>query len=381
MSKLKKAVKIIERLRGERNLLKQQLDDVCADRAFLKKRRDGYEESCVNFRAINVELDSLKSKCSKLEQEIAIKDREIAQLHAKLDQISLARNEPCETCISLRKHIDLMLDRSDKTKEEIQLLQDQSEKTNVEIQFLQDQIALMQIRLEIAHKELDQRAAPTQMLQEKTSSMYGSDDDDDTEPSRAILAYKPTQTDRQETRESEDFNFFDDPVKPIATPATTAAIAAATAAIAAAAAATAPTVVATRKMYVGLGGANPYFYEDSIQEIINTKLAQGERVFDVKIDGESHKFNLDEMRQYAPERWYAVRECDHTSRAAFVDIGGEWFPYEKETSDQICEAIDQQTIIKRAIPSFGPVHIIDGKNQCQINEKYGHSCAIKIFTV
>jgi len=218
--------------------LKQQLDDVCADRAFLKKRCDGYEESCL------------------------IKDREIAQLHAKLDQISLARTEPCETCISLRKHIDLMLDRSDQTKEEIQLLQDQSEKTNVEIQLLHDQIALMQIRLEMAHKELDQRAAPTQMLQEKTSSMFGSDDDDDddddTEPSRAILAYKPTQTDRQETRESEDFNFFDDPVKPIATPATAAAIVAATTAIAAAAAAAAaPTVVATRKIYVGLGGENP----------------------------------------------------------------------------------------------------------------------------
>jgi hypothetical protein len=351
MSKKEKAVKIIERLREERDLMKQKFADVCAESDIIKQDRDAWKSKCALLEGDSATKDS----------KIASLEAEVTQLRLKLDQISLTTPsiKPCDICAAMR---------------------DQFKSMTVETQAFLDLISLMEIRLEIAHKKSDQQVAP--LPREKSSSFFDSQDssDDETEPSRAVLAYKPTETERQVTTERDiwvDFDTIEEPFaqfsptcETVVPPAQVAHVAQVTPVV--------PIASAT-KLYVGLGGRESYIYEEAVQQIIATKLGQGEFVFDVMIDGESHFFDFVEMVQTAQERKYAIREFDEKSRAAFVLLDSGMMPYEKSISDQICAAIDQEVTIKLRID--GKDYIIDGARKTQMHETTGFSRRIQILSM
>jgi hypothetical protein len=128
------------------------------------------------------------------------------------------------------------------------------------------------------------------------------------------LAFKPAETDRQDTWDDDDFDVFGDS----STDGAQAAQATATAAATATATATA---TSSEKLHMAFGyHKGVIVYEDDVQQLIATNLSQGEYVFELVIGGQTHTFDFIEMTQTTPRNMYAIRECGGKNRAAFVDL-------------------------------------------------------------
>jgi hypothetical protein len=114
------------------------------------------------------------------------------------------------------------------------------------------------------------------------------------------------------------------------------------------AAVSAPAAAASAKTFLGLGGQAVFIYDPAVQQSIASELGRGKMVFDLHFDGQVHTFDFVKMIQPTQKgRTYAICERDQKSSVAFVELDcGIVAPYEKAISDKVCDAVDQQKVIK-----------------------------------
>jgi len=137
--------------------------------------------------------------------------------------------------------------------------------------------------------------------------------------------------------------------------------------------------VSFAKTFVGLGGLVPFVYPDSVQQTIASELGKGKTAFDIFFGGQLHSFDFVKMIQTSQlGRKYAIREHGKKNSAAFVDLDGSLFPYEKSISDKVVEAIDQKKNI--TVDIGGASYIIDGTNKVQIRVSTCFSRRIEIIS-
>ena len=189
------------------------------------------------------------------------------------------------------------------------------------------------------------------------------DDDDDSE------AFEDSEDGEafEDSEDSEDGEAFEDSDDGEAAevPAPVAAVSAP------AAFASAAPLAASAKTFLGLGGQAPFIYEPAVQQSIASELGRGKMTFDLHFDGQVHSFDFVKMIQTTQQgRMYAICEHDQKSSVAFVELDfGILAPYEKAISDKVCDAVDQQKVIK--VDIAGVTYRIDGATKTQTRESTG----------